>query len=210
MRFIKRASIFVAVLMLVLVVSPALGAWGAGWTTGSVIAAGTVTGLKNAQKNGATVKVTVAAYGTPLVNNAYTSSGNIPGIVFCGNPGANNNPAPGVNPVVFTANFTGNEFIDSTQIDKNGKAPFNAHAKPDQAVLNTVFNSAVLCPNPNWVIIDFVPQQFSGLLQGFDGSGNLLTQSVYDCQIPQSVLATLTYQQQSQYTCTERIDQRVN
>lgn len=214
---LKRLLLLLLVVASTLIImQPVSAGWGAGWTSGSVIGSGTVTGLKNARKNGATVLATIGAYGTPLVNNAFSGTGNLPGIVYCGNPGTNNNPAPGINPVTLTTNFTGSQFIAGDQINQNGKANFDVHAKPDQNVMNTVIDASAVCPggnanNPtNWVIIDFVPQQFAALLQGFDGAGNLLTQSVYDCQMPWAVLQSLQFQQQSPYTCTERLDQRVN
>ena len=197
-------------------VSPALGGWGANWGSGTVIGYGTVTGLKNARKNGATVRATVSSYGAVVSNGQFVGTGSIPGIVWCGNPGANNKLAPGVNPVVLNSNFSGTQLIAGSQIDQNGKAPFNVHAQVDQTTLNAQILASAVCPGggqnkgTNWVLVDFVPQKFSGLLQGFDSTGTLLTQSVYDCEMPWQVLQSLQYQQQYPYTCTERLDQHVN
>ncbi len=214
----KRYLVLPVILILVLVIVsavPTSAAWGANWGTGSVISNGTVTGLKNAQKNGALVVATVGPYGATLVNGVFTGSGGLPGIVYCGNPGTNTKVVQGVNPVVEQGNFAGSELIASSQIDKNGKAPFNVHAQVNLASLNAQLAANLYCPggnnkNTNWTLVDFVPQQFSGLLQGFDGSNNLLTQAIYDCQISWSVLKTLQYQQQYPYTCVERLSQRVN
>jgi hypothetical protein len=213
----KHLLIALCILLATIVFTiPVMAGWGAGWGTGSVVGFGTVTGLKNAQKDGALVKATIGTYGAALSNGGSSSSGNIPGIVWCSNPGTNNQVAPGVNPVTLAVNFSGNQFIASNQIDQNGKAPFNVHAEPEQSVLNTVLDANVLCPggNPqqatNWILVDFVPQQFSALLQGYDSSGALLTQAVYDCQLPLNVLQSLTFHQQYPYSCTERLDQRVH
>jgi len=211
----KRAAILLCILLTTIFVAvPATASWGAGWGTGSVIGSGTVTNLKNAQKNGALVKATIGAFGAPIVNNTIGTTGNIPGIVWCQNQGGN--LSPGVNPVTLGVNFTGDQFIASSQIDQNGKAPFDVHAEPDGSVLNAVLNANALCPGgnanngTNWTLVDFIPQKFSALLQGFDSTGALLTQAVYDCQIPLSVLQSLSFHQQYPYTCTERIDQRVH
>jgi hypothetical protein len=181
-----------------------------------VIAFGTVTGLKNAQKNGATVRATIGSYGATVSNGAFTSSNGMPGIVWCGNPGPNNRIVPGVNPVVLNTSFVGTELIAGSQIDQNGKAPFNVHAQVDQGTLNAKILASAVCPggnqknNTNWVLVDFVPQQFSDLLQGYDSTGALLTQSVYDCQMSWDILKSLNFKQQYPYTCTERLDQRVH
>lgn len=215
MRAAKRlAIVFCSLLVTILITVPAIAGWGADWGTGSVIGSGTVTGLKNAKKNGALVTATIGAYGAAIVNNAISTTGNIPGIVWCSNPGGN--VSPGVNPVTLSINFSGNQFIAASAIDQNGKAPFNVHAEPSQSVLNTILNANALCPggnnqqNTNWILVDFIPQQFSALLQGYDSSGALLTQAVYDCQIDWGILQSLGYRQQHPYTCTERLDQRVN
>jgi hypothetical protein len=213
----KRWAIALCMLFLtVLITVPVMAGWGAGWGSGSVIGFGTVTGLKNAQKDGALVTATIGAYGSALSNNSFATAGNIPGIVWCGNPGSNTQVAPGVNPVTLGVNFSGTQIIASNLIDQNGKAPFNVHAEAEQTVLNTVLDANALCPggntqqNTNWILVDFVPQQFSALLQGYDSAGALLTQAVYDCQMPWNVLQALTYHQQYPYTCTERLDQRVH
>jgi len=215
----KAWVVLFSLLAIVLVVAPTMAGWGAGWGSGSVIANGTVTGLKNAQKNGATVIATVGAYGSRPSGNLFTGGTTMPGIVWCGNPGAKNQVAPGVNPVFLTVNFSGVQLINGSQIDKNGKAPFNVRAGVSNSTLNSQFDASIVCPNPNWVIVDFVPQKFSGLLRGYSGSastGTLLTQAVYDCEMPWSVLMSLKYNtathsvEQKPYTCTEVIDQRLN
>jgi hypothetical protein len=216
----KLGIVLFSLLIIVLVVAPTMAGWGAGWGSGSVVAFGTVTGLKNAQKNGATVIATVGAYGSRPSGNQFTGGTTMPGIVWCGNPGAKNQVAPGVNPVYLTVNFAGVQLINGSQIDKNGKAPFNVRAVVGDSTLNSQFDAALVCPNSNWVIVDFVPQKFSGLLRGYSGTSStgltLLTQSVYDCEMPWSVLQSLKYNtathsvEQKPYTCTEVIDQRVN
>ncbi|MCC7448085.1 MAG: hypothetical protein IT324_11755 [Anaerolineae bacterium] len=211
----KTWVVLFTLLAIVLVVAPTMAGWGAGWGSGSVIAFGTVTGLKNAQKNGATVIATVGAYGSRPHGNLFYGGTSMPGIVWCGNPGAKNQIAQGVNPVILTINFSGTELIAGTAIDKNGKAPFNVHAAVDSNTLNAQFNPAVLCPNKNWKIVDFVPSKFTGLLRGYSGDpsagGTLLTQAVYDCKFPDNFdIRTLKYKEQKAYDCTEVIDQRVN
>ena len=104
MSIVKRSVIILCMLFAtVLLAVPAMAGWGAGWSSGSVNGSGTVTGLKNAQKNGATVIATIGGYGSAVSNNHFTTSGNIPGIVWCGNPGANNQVVRGVNPVTLDA-----------------------------------------------------------------------------------------------------------
>jgi hypothetical protein len=208
MSIVRRLTILLCVFATILFAAPALAGWGAGWGTGSVIGTGTVTGLKNAKQNGATVTATIGAYGAAVVNNQLATGGSIAGIVWCQNQGGN--VAPGVNSVNFTVNFSGSQYIGGSQIDENGKANFGVHAEPSPALLNTVISAAAVCPNANWTVVDFIPQSFTGLLQGFDSTGALLTQSVYDCSISWSTLNSLGYRQQSPYTCTERVDQRVN
>ncbi len=215
MKFRRYLVPLIVIAAFIFVVAPASAAWGAHWGSGSVIGEGTVTGLKNAQKNGATVLATISAYGATLSNGTFSGSGGMPGVVWCGNPGSNN-VVPGVNPVTLKSNFTGTEFVAPSQIDQNGKAPFNVHAKVDSTSLNGQILASLSCPggnvnkSTNWVLVDFTPQQFSALLQGFDSTGTLLTQAIYDCQMPWQVLQSLSFHQQSPYTCTERLDQRVH
>jgi hypothetical protein len=204
MHLSKRlVLLFFVVVVTVFVASPTKAAWGAGWGTGSVIGFGTVTGLKNAQNNGASVTATIGAYGAAVVNGSL-ATGNISGIAWCQNQGGN--LAPGANSVSINTNFSATQYIGSDQIDQNGQAPFNVHAEASPSLISP----AAACPNSNWAVVDFIPQAFTGMLQGYDASGQLLTRSVYDCQISWSVLQSLGYHQQSAYTCTERLDQRVN
>lgn len=207
-----KKIVFLALALLFLTVSPVSAGWGAGWGSGSVIGFGTVTGLKNAKMNGATVLATISSLGSrPNSTGGFTGgTGKMPGIIWCGNPGKNGEVAPGVNTVVLPENFSGTEFVTPDQIDKNGKAPFNVHATLSDAKLNSIFDPSVLCPNGNWTVLDYVPQSFSALLQGFDSNGVLLTQAVYDCQMPWSTLLSLGFKQQSPYTCTEVLDARVH
>jgi hypothetical protein len=160
---------------------------------------------------------TISSYGAIVSNGIFTGSAGIPGVVWCGNPGANNVIVPGINPVVLNSNFSGTELIAGSQIDQNGKAPFNVHAQVDSTTLNAKILASAACPGGSqykttkWVLVDFVPQQFSALLQGFDSTHTLLTEAIYDCQLPMSVIQSLQYKQVGPaYNCTERIDQRVH
>jgi hypothetical protein len=78
----------------------------------------------------------------------------IRGIAFCGNPGSKRKVAAGVNPVVPA--FSGSTLVKSGQIDRNGRFRFSITSEADTFGLNP----AEICPNPNWVIVDFVPLAF--------------------------------------------------
>lgn len=54
--------------------------------------------------------------------------------------------------------------------------------------------------NAQWLIVDFVPQSFSGALQAVY-QGKVLTQAIYDCSMPWATLEGLQYQQRLSYTC---------
>jgi len=57
-----------------------------------------------------------------------------------------------------------------------------------------------------WLIVDFVPQKFSGALQAVYG-GKVLTQAIYDCSMAWATLESLHYQEQHPYNCTVRLNQ---
>src|SRR5258706_16116058 len=120
MKFRRYLVPLIVIAAFIFVVAPASAAWGAHWGSGSVIGEGTVTGLKNAQKNGATVLATISAYGATLSNGTFTGPGGLPGVVWCVNPGSNH-VVPGVNPVTLRLTFSGPEFVDPSHIAQTAK-----------------------------------------------------------------------------------------
>ncbi|MCC7446242.1 MAG: hypothetical protein IT324_02445 [Anaerolineae bacterium] len=58
----------------------------------------------------------------------------------------------------------------------------------------------------HWLIVDFVPQKFSGALQAVYG-GKVLTQAIYDCSMDWKILEKLHYKEQHPYNCTVRLNQ---
>src|SRR5689334_15459513 len=246
MKIRKLLVLFVALAAFVFVLSPASAAWGAHWGSGSAIAFGSVTGLKKADKSGASIQSVVSHPGARFCKKVQgddddcsdrdhdekdysgtfsamhtPSPANTPGIVFCQNVDYPNVVVQGTKFVNLTVNFTGNAFIPPSAINNKGEAQFQIHSQVDVTTLNHQFNASDVCPSsmpegsdheddmpetPHWTIVDFVARQFSASLQAFDSKGHILTQAVFDCQLPADKLKKLKFHEFKEYSCSVRFN----
>jgi hypothetical protein len=82
----------------------------------------------------------------------------IRGIAFCGNPGRKRGIPSGINPIVPA--FSGSSFVEGDQIDDNGHFDFTVVSNANVFGLDP----AEICPNPNWVVVAFVPFEFESVV----------------------------------------------
>lgn len=81
----------------------------------------------------------------------------IPGVAICANPGVKKHEPSGIN---YVDAFAGSTIVDSSQIDAQGR--FEAEVTSVADVSN--LDPAVVCPNKNWTITDFIPTEFNAIL----------------------------------------------
>jgi hypothetical protein len=183
----KKVVTFVMLAALLALVLPAFSAGGWAFSSHSVEANGTYTGLGNVKKTGAEGDLFVS----PVDN-----SGVVLGVLFCANHGGN--IAPGVNPVGAVP-FSGTQTITSNMIDHNGRAPGHITALANLSGMSC--SKANSNWGNNWTPVDFVPIAFIGTVSAFAADGSVLYQVKYNCTLPDPF--TLQYQEQRQYSCSK-------
>ena len=134
-----------------------------------------------------------------------TSVGLQGGLLTCGNPGANRKTSPGVQVVSVPPASAPPFFGKSTGIQKqdiqNGVASVTIITSPDLSRLNS------FCPNPNWVVLDYVPCQASIEAKQSDTVGPIDTKT-FSCTLPSC--STLGFDpvtgkfDRRQYDCTQQ------
>lgn len=105
----------------------------------------------------------------------------ISGLVYCGNPGANKHPAPGIQPGEFDGTFTGLQQIRKGDFDDNGISTTTAYAYLDESQLQTLNK---YCPNPQWTAFNFVPCAFTTSVDLVDEDLNLIDTATFECVLP--------------------------
>ena len=163
--------------------------------SGSVKCDVTANQLGNVTKEPKSAKCDVTSQAGP--------AGCIEGLVVCGNPGANQHKAPGINLTAFCGTLEGLSQI--TSVDKNGAALTTVIASASDADLQTL-NAA--CPNTGWTAFDFVPCSMQAIADVIDeNTGASLGTATFNCTLPNC--STLQWDkktgtiEQRQYDCVQ-------
>jgi hypothetical protein len=127
------------------------------------------------------------------------------GLIVCGNPGANQWTAPGIQLVTVPVSF-GQIVVISANLVHNGYASTNIIASASDSQLASLTQ---YCPNSNWTAIDYVPVDMTATVQLYDEDYNYLGDATYQCTLPDWETLTWDTDTQSierrQYDC-ERVD----
>ena len=132
-----------------------------------------------------------------------TSPGSEGGLLLCGNPGNKQKPASGIQVISIPAANSPPSFGASVGIRKqdiqNGVATVPPiFASPDLSQFNS------FCPNPGWIVLDYVPCQASIEAKQSDQVGSIDT-ATFSCTLPNC--NTLGYTNgkfdRRQYECTQ-------
>lgn len=160
----KLVRLFIAIIAILLVVTPVFAGqihFSSSFKLGSLIAFGSVAGLGKTD-----VLSTLEASGFPEV--------------ICENNGGNR--APGQNPPRIYA--SGDSVLGSSQISKNGKAPYSDEAEWNNGEILVAPGSGWGCPNDTWtayvypdrILWDYAKITFSNL-----DTGEILASQEYKC-----------------------------
>ena len=106
------------------------------------------------------------------------SSGQVPVILWCGNPGNGQIvPGNGVNPTV--GDYSGATELTASNIVRKGRVHGNVSADPDQAAYASLVS---YCPNANWYVAHVLPLKFVAELTVVDGTtGEEVLNLSYQC-----------------------------
>jgi hypothetical protein len=163
----------------------------------------TANGLGNVTKDPKFLGCTVMALPDTSAATTYASTP-IQGLVYCGNPGKENHPAPGIQPCAFYGDFSDFTPVRKGDLDRNGVAYVTTIASLDTTQLSDL---NACCPNPQWVAIDFVPTECYVEFDLLDAYDVLLDTATYHCVLPDP--ETLGWDKKAQkperreYDCTE-------
>jgi hypothetical protein len=123
-------------------------------------------------------------------------------LLVCGNPGSKSLASPGIQLVLAPLNFGTTVLIKTEDVSHNGvwKQDIHTEINQDQAEWLRQF-----CPNPNWVVWDYVPitMEASGVL--LDSDGNPIDEAQFLCTLPDPLTLGWDKKTQSiearQYSC---------
>jgi len=128
------------------------------------------------------------------------------GLLLCGNPGRKQKPASGIQVISIPAASSPPSFGASIGIQKQNIQNGVATVPPISASPNlSQFNS--FCPNPSWVVLDYVPCQASIEAKQSDTVGPIDTKT-FSCTLPSC--STLGFDpvtgkfERRQYQCTQQ------
>lgn len=134
-----------------------------------------------------------------------TLAGSQGGLLTCGNPGANRKTSPGIQVVSVPPSSAPPFFGKNTGIRKqdiqNGVAYVTVTTSPDLSQFIS------FCPNPNWIVLDYVPCQASIEAKQSDTVGPIDTKT-FSCTLPNC--STLGFDpvtgefERRQYQCTQQ------
>jgi hypothetical protein len=126
-------------------------------------------------------------------------------VVACGNPGANQWTAPGINTAYFEGTVSGQTLVTPEMCDSNGNAYVFVTAKASPELLADAV-AAGACPNDNWTAIDAVPCSVEVKDYELDENDCKLADATFACALPNC--STLGWDsvhnsfEQRQYNCT--------